>query len=106
MVRSPIDAAGRIAIVVDDGIATGSTMIAALRAVRARRPAKLIAATGVAAAETLDIVRQEADEIVCLEMPNVLYTIGYHFQDFAPVSDEDVVALLRLTASEKDAARA
>lgn len=92
---APIDAAGRIVIVLDDGIATGSTMIAALRAVRARHPAKLIAATGVASAEALQLISREADEIVCLETPGVLYAIGYHFRDFSQVSDEDVVATLR-----------
>jgi predicted phosphoribosyltransferase len=92
---SPIDAAGRVVIVLDDGIATGSTMIAALRAVRARHPAKLIAATGVASAEALRLIRGEADEVVCLETPEILYAIGYHFRDFSQVSDEDVVATLR-----------
>jgi predicted phosphoribosyltransferase len=90
----PIDGDGRIAIVIDDGIATGSTMIAALRAVRARHPAKLIAATGVASAEALRLIRGEADEVVCLEKPEILYAIGYHFRDFSQVSDEDVVATL------------
>lgn len=92
---APIDAAGRVAIVLDDGIATGSTMIAALRAVRARHPAKLIAATGVASAEALRLIGQEADEVVCLETPQILYAIGYHFRDFSQVSDEGVVATLR-----------
>jgi putative phosphoribosyl transferase len=92
---SPIDAAGRVVIVLDDGIATGSTMIAALRAVRARRPAKLIAATGVASSEALGLIRREADEVVCLEAPAILYAIGYHFRDFSQVSDEDVVATLQ-----------
>lgn len=92
---SPIDAAGRVVIVLDDGIATGSTMIAALRAVRARHPAKLIAATGVASAEALRLIRGEADDVVCLETPEILYAIGYHFRDFSQVSDEDVVATLR-----------
>lgn len=91
----PIDAARRIAIVLDDGIATGSTMIAALRAVRARQPAKVVAATGVASAEALRLIRQEADEVVCLETPAILYAIGYHFRDFSQVSDEEVVATLR-----------
>jgi putative phosphoribosyl transferase len=90
-----IDAAGRIAIVLDDGIATGSTMIAALRAVRARHPVKLIAATGVASAEALRLIRQEVDEIVCLETPTILYAIGCHFRDFSQVSDGEVMATLR-----------
>jgi putative phosphoribosyl transferase len=91
----PIDASRRHAIVLDDGIATGSTMIAALRAVRARNPAKLIAATAVAANEALHLVGQEADEVVCLEVPVILYAIGHHFRDFSQVSDEEVVATLR-----------
>lgn len=92
---APIDVAGRIAIVLDDGIATGSTMIAALRAVRARHPATLIAATGVASAEALRLIGQEADEVVCVETPEMLYAIGYHFRDFSQVLDEEVVATLR-----------
>ena len=91
----PIDAAGRVAIVLDDGIATGSTMIAALRAARARKPAKLIAAAGVAAPEALRLIGHETDEVVCLETPAILYAIGYHFRDFSQVSDDDVVATLR-----------
>ena len=66
---SAIDATGRVVIVLDDGIATGSTMIAALRAVRSRHPSKLVAATGVASLETLGRIRREADEVVCLETP-------------------------------------
>jgi predicted phosphoribosyltransferase len=92
---APIDPAGRIVIVLDDGIATGSTMIAALRAVRARRPARLIAATGVAATDALRLIRQEADEVVCLETPAFLYAIGAHFRDFSQVSDEEVIATLQ-----------
>ncbi len=91
---APIEAAGRIAIVLDDGIATGSTMIAALRAVRARHPVTLVAATAVASAEALRLMRGEADRVVCLETPPVLYAIGQHFRDFAQVSDEEVVAAL------------
>lgn len=92
---APIDAHGRVVIVLDDGIATGSTMIAALRAVRARRPMKLIAATGVASEEILHRIGGEADEVVCLETPRVLYAIGYHFRDFSQVSDDEVVSVLR-----------
>ena len=92
---SAIDAAGRVVIVLDDGIATGSTMIAALRAVRARHPARLIAATGVASPEALRLIRWEADEVVCLETPAMLFAIGYHFRDFPQVSDEEVVTILR-----------
>ena len=94
--RPPTDPAGRTVIVLDDGIATGSTMIAALRAVRARQPARLIAATAVAAPETLRRLAREADEIVCLDAPEMLWAIGNCFRDFAQVTDEEAVAALRV----------
>lgn len=90
----PLDVAGRIVIVVDDGVATGSTMIAALRAVRARRPARLVAAMAVASAQALAVIEREADEVVCLEVPPMLYAIGLHFRDFSQVTDNEVVAIL------------
>lgn len=94
-VRPPLDPAGRIVIVVDNGIATGASMIAALRAVRAKRPAKLIAAVAVAPAETVARMWAEADEVVCLYAPDHLYAVGQFFADFSPVSDEQVIAILR-----------
>jgi len=94
-VRPPSDAAGRIIIVVDDGIATGSTMVAALLAARARHPKKLIAATGVASADVLLFIGAEADEVVCLETPAVLYAVGAHYREFSEVTDEDVTAILK-----------
>jgi putative phosphoribosyl transferase len=90
-----IDPAGRVAIVLDDGLATGATMIAALRSLRARKPARLVAATAVAPPETVERVRGEADEMVCLEAPEGMYAIGAFFRDFAPVSDDEVVRILR-----------
>jgi predicted phosphoribosyltransferase len=91
----PVERAGRVVIVLDDGIATGSTMIAALRAVRARHPAKLIVATAVASPDTLRRIQSEADEVVCLDTPAMLFAIGYHFRDFSQVTDQEVVATLR-----------
>jgi predicted phosphoribosyltransferase len=93
-VRAPIDPAGRTVIVVDDGIATGSTMIAALRAVRAKKPARLIAAMAVAPPETLERLRGEADEVVCLAAPDHFYAVGQFFRSFPQVSDDEVMALL------------
>lgn len=94
-VRSPIDPANRIVIVVDDGVATGSTMIAALRAVRDKNPQKLIAATAVAPPDTLQRIGEVADEVVCLEAPANFFAVGQFFRDFAQVSDEEVIAILR-----------
>jgi putative phosphoribosyl transferase len=95
LVQPRSNAAGRTVIVVDDGIATGSTMIAALRAARARQPKKLIAATGVASTQALFLIRDEADEVVCLETPAVMYAVGAHFREFSQVTDEEVTAILK-----------
>lgn len=92
---APFDAKDRIVIVVDDGIATGSTMIAALRAIRARHPAALVVAVGVIALETLGVIRHEADEAVSLETPVTMRAVGEYFRDFTQVSDADVVTALR-----------
>jgi predicted phosphoribosyltransferase len=97
--RPAVDAAGRIAIVVDDGIATGSTMIAALRAVRAQNPSRLVAAVGVAPAETLLRMRAEADEVVCLDTPAVMFAVGSHFREFPQVSDDEVTAALEASGT-------
>ncbi|HLF96894.1 MAG TPA: phosphoribosyltransferase family protein [Methylococcaceae bacterium] len=93
-VRPPIDPAGRIVIVVDDGVATGFTMLAALRAVRAKKPAQLIAAMAVTPPDTLRRLKAEADEIVCLDAPDHFYAVGQFFADFPQVSDEEVIATL------------
>lgn len=92
--RPPADPAGRIAIVVDDGLATGATMIAALHAVRAKRPARLICAIPVAAPDSLAKVSPHADEVVCLDTPPNFYAVGQFYRDFAQVQDDEVAALL------------
>lgn len=93
-VRAPIDPRDRITIVVDDGVATGSTMIAALRAVRARQPKRLIAAMAVTPPDTLERLRREADDVVCLAAPTHFYAVGQFFADFPQVSDTEVIACL------------
>lgn len=94
-VRPPADPAGRIAIVVDDGLATGATMIAALHAVRMHEPEALVCAVPVAAAESLDLIRPYADAIVCLHAPLELYAVGLYYRSFAQVSDEQAIRTLR-----------
>jgi putative phosphoribosyl transferase len=92
--RAPVTVAGRAALVVDDGIATGATMRAALRAIRRRSPAKLVLAVPVAPGHTIEALRPEVDEIVCLATPEEFYAIGQFYADFRQLDDEDVVTLL------------
>lgn len=92
--RSPASVAGRAALVVDDGVATGATMRAALRAIRRRGPAKLVLAVPVGPASTIEALRREVDEVICLASPEEFYAIGPFYADFHQMSDEEVVALL------------
>lgn len=92
--QKAIDPAGRIVIIVDDGIATGSSMLAAIRSVRTRKPRKMIVAIGVASDQSLERIRTEADEVVCLETPVDFYAVGQFFADFSEVTDEMVVTAL------------
>lgn len=92
--RASVPVAGRTAIVVDDGIATGATMRVALRAVRRRQPTRLVLAVPVAPPETIEALRQEVDEIVCLSTPSPFGAIGAFYADFRQVSDDEVRTLL------------
>ena len=93
--RQPIDPHDRIVLVVDDGIATGSTMTAALRALRARKPKKLVGAVAVASPEAARAMLHECDAMVCLSVPAEFCSVGRFFDDFDQVSDEEVVAILK-----------
>lgn len=95
--RAPLDPAGRVAIVVDDGLATGETMIAALHAVRSRKPSRLVCAVPVAAPESLRRVARYADDVVCLHAPAEFHAVGQFYVSFSQVEDEEVVALLKAT---------
>jgi putative phosphoribosyl transferase len=85
---------GRITIVIDDGLATGATMIAALHAIRAREPAKLICAVPVASPETLDRVSRLADEVICLQAPDNFRSVGQFYRHFPQVEEDDVIRIL------------
>ncbi len=101
--RQAAEIAGRTAIVVDDGIATELTMLAALRVTRRRNPARLVLAVPVASRAALQRLRKEADEIVCLETPANFHAVGQFYRQFPQLQDAEVIALLNQaqTATER-----
>jgi putative phosphoribosyl transferase len=92
--RARPEAKGHVAIVVDDGVATGATTRAALRAVRARGPKKLVLAVPVAPPDTLESLASEVDEIICLETHRAFGAIGFFYRDFRQISDDEVIDIL------------
>jgi putative phosphoribosyl transferase len=92
--RPPLPVQGRTAIVVDDGIATGTSMRAALMALRRRKPAAIVLAVPVAPRDTIEALRRQVDRVVCLAQPDPFYAVGMHYQDFHQVEDEEVIATL------------
>ena len=92
--RAKVPINGKTVIVVDDGIATGSSVRAALRGVRRQKPKRLILAIPVAPAESIEALRSDADEIVCLETPEDFFAVGQFYRDFRQVSDDQVKAIL------------
>ncbi|MES2091899.1 MAG: phosphoribosyltransferase family protein [Pseudomonadota bacterium] len=93
--RPPVPVEGKTVVLVDDGMATGTTVRAAIRAVLQRKPARLVLAVPVAPAGVAAQMRSEVDDLVCLETPEYFGAVGAHYRDFDQVSDEEVVALMR-----------
>jgi len=93
--RDPIELRGRTVILVDDGLATGATMRAAISALKGLGVAEIVVAVPTAPRETCDALRPEVDEVVCARTPERFTAVGLWYQDFAPVSDEQVSELLR-----------
>lgn len=94
-VRPPIDPAGRIVIVIDDGLATGATMISALHGLRSRKPARLVCAIPVSPPETLRKIQPLADQVVCLMTPENFRAVGQFYYDFPQVEDNEVIEILK-----------
>lgn len=92
--RAPADVAGATAIVVDDGIATGATVRAALKALRRRNAARIVLAVPVAPSDTLEELRAEVDEVVCLQAAEHFMSVGQFYGDFRQVDDAEVMRLL------------
>jgi predicted phosphoribosyltransferase len=99
--RPPLEVQGRTVIVVDDGIATGASIRAAIDAIRKMRPAALVVAAPVAPRATCQLLRHEVDELVCAYTTESFYGVGQFYQDFSQVSDEEVVALLDRAVLQK-----
>ncbi len=92
--KPPLDLRGKTVILVDDGIATGASARAAIRALRAMGPQRIVLAVPVAPRTTADRLGADADEVVCEEMPETFYAIGQFYRDFLPVEDQEVIGLL------------
>jgi predicted phosphoribosyltransferase len=98
--RPVLDVRGKTAILVDDGLATGSTMRAAIAALRQMRPASIVVAVPTAAPETCDEFRKEVDDIICAFTPRPFYAVGLWYEDFSQTTDEEVRTLLKAAEQE------
>ncbi|WP_367253284.1 phosphoribosyltransferase [Pseudomonas sp. stari2] len=85
----------QVVILIDDGLATGSSMMAAIQAVRAQAPARIVVAVPVAPHETVEALRYEVDEVICTRVPEWMISIGYWYRDFSQTSDEEVITLMQ-----------
>jgi putative phosphoribosyl transferase len=94
-IRPQASLVGRTAILTDDGIATGSTMIAALRVVQSKHPHELIVASPVASPDRLEIIREFCDQVICLAAPEDFQAVGQFYETFQTIEDEHVVRILR-----------
>lgn len=92
--RPPLDVHDHVAILVDDGLATGSTMLTAVHILRQAKPARVVIAVPVAAPDTCQAMRSEVDEMICLQTPEPFYSVGQWYENFEQTSDDEVIALL------------
>jgi putative phosphoribosyl transferase len=92
--RSPLHLKNKIALLVDDGIATGATMRAAIKSAKAKDASKIIVAIPTAANDSLEKIKKEADEVLCLDAPPLFFAIGEFYQDFPQIEDKEVIDLM------------
>src|SRR5262249_35039214 len=98
------DVRDKIVILVDDGLATGSTMRAGVAALRRQHPSRIVVAVPVGAADTCEELRSEADEVVCARAPETFFAVGQWYDNFTQTTDEEVRELLQQAAEERTAA--
>jgi putative phosphoribosyl transferase len=96
--RPSPDLAGKVVILVDDGVATGATILATIRAIRSQEPLRLILAVPVGPRESIETLRQEVDQLYCLHAPEIFWAVGAFYNVFDQTSDEEVKALLKVGA--------
>lgn len=95
--RPPEEVSGRVVIVVDDGIATGATVRASINALKRRSPRKIVVAAPVAPPQEVERLREDADDVVCLETPESFLAVGALYRDFRQLTDEDVIRMMQST---------
>ncbi len=93
--RKPLDIRGKTVIIVDDGIATGRTILATLKMIRSKKPLKIVVATPVSSEEAAERIKKEVDDFVCLYTPSPFYGVGNFYHDFSQITDEQVISLLK-----------
>ena len=98
--RAPVPLTGKSVVLVDDGIATGTTVRAALKALQRSKATRLILAAPVAPADTVARLRAEVDDLVCLSQPEFFHAVGAHYRDFHQIEDDEVIALLDTASRE------
>ncbi|MGB9465235.1 MAG: phosphoribosyltransferase [Candidatus Acidiferrum sp.] len=98
--RPPLDLQGKTVILVDDGIATGSSLRAGVRALRQLQPAAIVIAAPVAPRASINRLKSEVDDVVCVAVPETFYGVGQFYEDFSQVADEEVIALLDTAARQ------
>jgi len=104
--RPPLDVRGRTVILVDDGLATGATMLAAVQALRQQRPARMVVAVPIAPPETCEELRAEVDDVICAVTPEPFHAVGLWYEDFSQTTDEEVRDLLAGRAEQVGAPKA
>ena len=98
-IRPAVSPKDRIVIIVDDGIATGATMLAAIRAIRGQKPSKIVVASPVATPHVMDQLRSEADDVVVLDTPEDFFAISQFYEEFEQVTDDEVMDILTRAAA-------